>query len=486
MDFNGMVRHYYLREGSHLADIRVVLAGKKQREHQSHDLVLRLRPAIAAIAKETGAAIKLIEAPPGPPVISTVTVEIYGDDETPYPVLQEGARRTAERLAREPFVVDVDTSVESDQVEMSFVTDKEKAALSGISTEDIAGTLRIALGGSQSAFLQAPSETHPLGMVLRLPRTIRSSTETLGALYVKGRPGIAKIREGGSLRDAPQPTVQLSELGRFEKEAVDKTIYHKNLRPVAYAFAEMAGRAPADAVLDVSADLGMEGERNPVPLTDRSYFRNGGGDPWALPVGTRAVWNGEGEWKITLDVFRDLGIAFGAALFGIFIVLFLQTGSASITAIIMTAIPLTLIGIMPGFWLLNLTLGDSIGGFPKPTFFTATAMIGMIALAGIVVRGSVVLIDFVHQALREGMDLEEALIQSGAIRTRPIILTAGTAFLGNIVITLDPIFSGLAWSIIFGIVASTLFTLVVVPVVYNLVYRNKPGHGLPAVLEDEP
>ncbi len=485
MDFNGMVRHYYLRKGGQLGDIRVGLVPKAERAQQSHEIVLRLRKQLEAVAKKHGARIKLVESPPGPPVISTLTAEVYGGDETPYEKIQEAALMVAARFEREPLVTDVDTSVEDDQEEITFITDKEKAALSGVSTGDIAQTLQTALSGSAGYFLQVPTEAHPLEIQLRLPRAHRSSVEELGSLYVKGRAGISKIREGGSLRDAPQPSVQIKELGRFEKGIVDKTRYHKNLESVAYVFAEMAGRAPADAVLDMGADLGTTTSSGSVPLAHRNYFNMGGGDPWSLPAGTRVVWNGEGEWKITLDVFRDLGLAFGAALFCIFLIIFLQTQSGTLTIIIMTAIPLTLIGIMPGFWLLNHLGNRMIETYPNPVFFTATAMIGMIALAGIVVRNSVVLIDFVHHALREGMDLEEALIHSGAIRMRPIFLTAGTAFLGNVVITLDPIFSGLAWSIIFGIAASTLFTLVLVPVVYSLVYQNRPGHGLPLPVEDE-
>jgi multidrug efflux pump subunit AcrB len=204
-----------------------------------------------------------------------------------------------------------------------------------------------------------------------------------------------------------------------------------------------------------------------------------------LPDGVRAVWNGEGEWKITLSVFRDLGIAFGVALLGIFIVLRIQTGLSAITGIIMLAIPLSVLGIMPGFWLLNQMGERVVNGYPNPILFTATAMIGMIALAGIVVRNSLILIEFIHISLRRGTGLQEALIRAGAVRMRPIFLTAGTTLLGNLVITLDPIFSGLAWAIIFGIAASTLFTLMVIPVLYNLVYGNKPGHGLPPEEEME-
>jgi multidrug efflux pump subunit AcrB len=478
MDFNGMVRHYYLRKGDYLGDIRVGLAHKDRRAQQSHALLLRVRDQFEKAAADYGAKIQLVEVPPGPPVLATVVAEIYGEEHTPYETLQNAAVRVAERLGKAPLVVDIDVMMEANQEEVTFAADKEKAALSGVSTEDIAQSLSIALEGSKDHFLQIPSEAHPLEMILRLPREIRSSTYELGSLSVKGRPGVTKVREGGSLRDAPQPVVRVGELGRFEKGTVDKTIYHKNLKPVVYVIAESAGRPPADVVLDVGADLGATGEPQEVSLANRSYFSIGGGVPWEIPAGARIVWNGEGEWKITLDVFRDLGIAFGAALLGIFFVLYIQTQSATLSVIIMTAIPLTMIGIMPGFWVLNLIGERVVGGYPNPTFFTATAMIGMIALAGIVVRNSVVLIDFVHQALREGMDLEEALIQSGATRMRPIFLTAGTTFLGNIVITLDPIFSGLAWSIVFGILASTFFTLGVIPVVYHLVYARVPGHGI--------
>ncbi len=206
------------------------------------------------------------------------------------------------------------------------------------------------------------------------------------------------------------------------------------------------------------------------PAADRTWLSPGGGDPWSIPNDIHVEWAGEGEWKITLDVFRDLGLAFGAALLGIFVLLMFQTGSRILPLLIMLAIPLTMIGIMPGFWLLNIGFSTPIGGYPNPVFFTATAMIGMIALAGIVIRNSVVLIDFIHLGQAEGMPLREAIIRSVAVRTRPIVLTAGTTLLANGVITLDPVFSGLAWAIIFGIITSTLFTLIVIPTVYWLMY----------------
>jgi multidrug efflux pump subunit AcrB len=439
-----------------------------------------------AIAQTLDARIKLVEVPPGPPVISTLTVELYGGKATPYIALQEAARLLEERLKQEPLVVDIDTSVEEDQQKVIFVPDREKAALSGIGTEDIARTIRLANHGLVAGYMQIPSEVNPLPLVLRLAFEDRSSPHALATLRVKGRPGYTKIRQKTGLRDAPQPIVPLAELGEEQWTVQDKVIHHKNLKPVVYVFAEVAGRTPAEIVLDVKSDMNKETAGTDfVPLEQRTYLNAGGGAPWRLPDDIQVIWNGEGEWKITLSVFRDLGIAFGVALLGIFIVLRIQTGLSAITAIIMLAIPLSVIGIMPGFWLLN-QLGERIvNGFPNPILFTATAMIGMIALAGIVVRNSLILVEFIHMALREGKELQEALLEAGAVRMRPIFLTAGTTLLGNLVITLDPIFSGLAWAIIFGITASTMFTLFVIPVLYKLVYGNRPGHGLPARRDTE-
>ena len=216
--------------------------------------------------------------------------------------------------------------------------------------------------------------------------------------------------------------VRLSGLGQFVAETLEPTIYHKNLQRVVYVFGEMAGKSPVNVILNLS-----------------SHFKDN-----PLPRGTSVVWSGEGEWNITLDVFRDLGIAFAAAMVLIFILLLIETGSAVLPLIIMGAIPLTMIGVMPGFWLLNLIADRPVGGFATPVFFTATAMIGMIALSGIVVRNSIILIDFIHHALKRGASLQDAIIESGAVRMRPIVLTAGAALLGNWIITLDPIFSGLA------------------------------------------
>ncbi len=483
MDFNGMVRHYFLREGPEVADIRVNLAGKRAREMQSHEIVLRLRQELEAVAREEGARIALVELPPGPPVLATITAEVYGAPGTSYEEMRRAARAVAERLAREPGVADVDSTVEDAAGRLVFVPDREKAALSGIAVDDIARTVALALDGLEATQLHAPGEVNPLPVVLRLPRAERSGLERLRALAITGRPGIAKVREAGGVVDAATPIVRLGELGRFEASGLEKAIYHKDLRAVAFVYAEAVGRAPAEIVADVAADLrpaaANDADGDPRPLALRSYFDNGGGLDWSLPAGTSVSWLGEGELNITRDVFRDLGIAFGVALLGIYILLVYQTHSYAMPLILMISIPLTLIGIMPGFWLLNLLTGGAVGGYPNPTFFTATAMIGMIALAGIAVRNAILLIEFLHVGLARGQGLHDAILEAVTVRTRPIFLTAGTAMLAAVPITLDPVFSGLAWALIFGLFISTTFTLLVVPVTYFLVYRGKPGHGLP-------
>jgi multidrug efflux pump subunit AcrB len=410
--------------------------------------------------------------------------ELTGAPGVPYERLRAAARALEARLAREPGVADVDSTVEDEATRLVFVTDQEKAALSGVASEDIAATLRLALSGADATQLHVPGEVNPLPIRLRLARARRSGEEPLLALAVKGRPGIAKLREGGGVRDAPIPIVRLGELGRFEQRPIEGAIHRKDLRRVVWVYAEPVGRAPAEVAADVSADLAAPGtapatDAEPRPLWRRTYLANGGGLPWSLPPGTDLSWLSEGELDITVDVFRDLGIAFGVALVGIYALLVYQTGSTAMPWILMISIPLTLIGIMPGFWLLSALLGGEVGGFGNPTFFTATAMIGMIALSGIAVRNAILLIEFLHAELARGATLRDATLRAGAVRTRPILLTSASAMLAAVPITLDPIFSGLAWALIFGLLVSTLFTLVVVPVAYYRVYRDRPGHGLP-------
>jgi multidrug efflux pump subunit AcrB len=436
MDFNGMVRHYYLRQGENLADIRVNLADKKRREFQSHAVVLRLRKDLEKIAEENDVNMKIVEVPPGPPVISTLTAESYGPPDLPYERLIMGGDAIAEIMQGEPFVMDIDTSAEDYREVVNFQLDKEKAALHNVSSEDVTKILRLSLSGESPANVHEEGERQPLPVRLILPRIARSSNAALSDIPLKSATG---------------EIVQLAELGDFVPMAQEQPIYHKNLRRVVFVYGEMAGSSPVEAVLNIKRKL----EKDP------------------LPDNIEAEWAGEGEWKITVRVFRDLGIAYAASLMGIFILLVIQTRSFGMSGLIMTSIPLTILGIMPGFWLLNLAFTAPVDGFQNPIFFTATSMIGMIALGGIVIRNSLILIEFIQGATKKGLDLKEAILQSGAVRLRPILLTAGTTALGVWPILLDPIFSGLAWALIFGLFASTAFTLLLVPVAYYWLFRNR-------------
>jgi multidrug efflux pump subunit AcrB len=421
-------------------------------------------------------------------VIASVVAEVYGRPDNTYEDLLAAADTVRARLAVEPGVVDLDYVRESPQRKMTFVPDKEKAALSGITAEQITGTLQAVLKGASVGLVRSDTERNPLHIELRVPVDRRSSEADLAKVHLKGA--------GGQL-------VALAELGRWDSGRVDQMIYHKNLQRVAYVFAETAGRPPADVVVDVLADrtAGLESQHGvkpvgngwittnpPRPVDRRTFFSNGSGIAWGIPAGFSVAFAGEGEWKITLDVFRDLGLAFAAAMIGIYVLLVAQMGSFAVPVVVMLAIPLTILGVMPGFWLLNALSAQQVGGYLDPVYFTATGMIGMIALAGIVTRDSIILVDFIHLSLARGRSLFDAIMESRVVRLRPILLTACAAMLGAVPIIIDPIFSGLAWSLIFGLFASTLFTLFVIPVVYWLLYANKPGHGMPqsAMDQEEP
>lgn len=446
IDFNGMVRHYYLRQEPHRGDLRVNLIAKEDREQQSHALVLRVRDDLKKVADRHNARIKIVEVPPGPPVLSTLVAEVYPKPGRSYDEVRTDTRHVRGLFDREKDVVDVDDTFEKERSRYVFRVDKEKASLSGVSTEDIANTLRVGLQGMapgegsvqhfRAASAHLPRELNPLTIVLQLPPAERASLTDLTRLGVKAGTG---------------EVIQVGELGAFAEAPAEQTIYHKNQRRVGYVFGDTAGRTPAEAV------IGLMFKLNDSPT----------------PNGSQVEWTGEGEWKITLDVFRDLGLAFGGALLLIYILMVYQTGSYLIPLVQMISIPLTVIGIMPGFYLLNVSIGSTVGGYANPVYFTATAMIGMIALAGIADRNAILLLDFIQHVRARGASLREALIESGAVRFRPILLTAGAAMLGAWPITLDPVFSGLAWSLIFGLVVSTAFTLVLVPVVYWMLYRKQ-------------
>lgn len=482
MDFNGLVRHYYLRQGDDVAELRINLAGKKNRQQQSHAIGLRMRNDLQKIADRHHLRMKLVETPPGPPVIASVVAEVYGQPDHHYEDLLLAADTVRARLAAEPGIVDVDHVREAPQPKISFVVDREKAAISGITTEQVAATLQSVLQGGTVGLVRSEVERNPLRIELKIPLDRRTSAADLAKIHVKGSTG---------------QLVPLAELGRWATGRVDQTVYHKNLQRVAYVFAETAGRPPADVVVDVMADRtesahGLQRVGNgwlaagkPRAVEDRTFVSNGSRLAWGVPAGFTVAFAGEGEWKITLDVFRDLGLAFGAAMIAIYVLLVAQMGSFGIPVVVMLAIPLTILGVMPGFWLLNVLNAQHVGGFLDPVYFTATGMIGMIALAGIVTRDSIILVDFIHLSLARGRSLFDAIMESRVVRLRPILLTASAAMLGAVPIIIDPIFSGLAWSLIFGLFASTVFTLFVIPVVYWLMYAHKPGHGLPQSAMDQ-
>jgi multidrug efflux pump subunit AcrB len=441
-DFNGMVRHYYMRRAPWQADIRINLAPKGARVQSSHEIALRIRPQVEAVARRHGAKVKIVEVPPGPPVLETIVAEIYGPPESEYAQLIAYGRELRRVFDHTAGLVDTDDFSVAAQPRLQFALDRQKAALHGVSTAEVARTLALMVGGEAVDTVHTETERDPLPIELRMPRASRSNAQGIMAVKVRAMDG---------------SMVPLSELGTMRRSVEEQPIYRKDLRQVAMVMADTAGVSPVNEVLWLE-----------------DHTKN------LVPAAYTIDWTGEGEWNITVTVFRDLGLAFGAALFFIYVLLVAQTESLAMPLIIMAAIPLTLIGIMPGFFLLDLLTNRPIAGFPNPTFFTATAMIGMIALAGIVVRNSIILIDFIHHGLARGLSLEEAILEAGAIRLRPIALTAGAAMLGSAVITLDPIFSGLAWAFIFGIFASTAFTLIVVPLIYYLVYRDR-GDSEPAV-----
>jgi len=321
---------------------------------------------------------------------------------------------------------------------------------------------------------EIPGEREPVRISIWLPRPRRSDPVDLASIYVRSRTG---------------HLVPISQLGQWKKTLEDKTIYHRQMRPVVYVTGEVAGRPPVESIIDIRADRVdsdsarlfnyVESNKKPRPLEGRTLMHKGSGVRWGLLKPFEVHWWDEGEMHVTMDTFRDLGVALIAAQIAIYILLVWLTGSFLTPLIIMVSIPLMFIGVMPGFWLLNQFGMRAVGGYPNPFFFTAPAMIGIIALSGIVTRNAIILVDFIHLGLEKGKDLLQAIVESCSVRLRPILLTAGAAILGALPITQDTVFGGMAWSMIFGLMASTLFTLIVVPVVYNLIYANKKGHGLP-------
>ncbi len=440
-DFNGLVRHYFLRAGSNVADMRINLLKAEEREWQSHAIALRMRPEVTRIAAEHGAIVKIVESPPGPPVLASIVAEVYGPPGVDYGKLVEVAREVRAGMQATESIHEVDWVIEDPLRRYDIVVDREKAALSGVNYGDALAAARVALGGGEAGSLRDAGDREPTAIRLRLPQADRGTLEAVMA---------TPVRSSAPSPGGPPTLVRLGDLAHIEERVEETSIYHKDVRPVVFVTAEPIGVSPVD---------GMFAARRIVKVPD----------------GFEVNWQGEGEWKLTVEVFRDLGLAFAAALLFIYILLVGQTGSLVVPVVIMIAIPLTVIGIFPGFALLNTFFSHPVAGAANPIFFTATGMIGMIALAGIVVRNSIILIDFIGVLRREGKRLEEAIIEAGATRTRPIFLTAGAALFGSWVIVLDPIFSALAWSFIFGIFASTGFTLIVIPLIYWFMERGREG-----------
>ncbi|NOY47848.1 MAG: efflux RND transporter permease subunit, partial [Chlorobi bacterium] len=433
--FNGLVRHYDLRGGSNMADIQVNLTDKNERDAQSHDIAKLLRPDIQNIAKKYNANVKLVEVPPGPPVLSTIVAEIYGPD---YNTQIDIANQVQEILINTTDVVDVDWMVESDQTEYEFIIDKEKAMLYGVTPQQIVYTMNMALSNTAITNLYDENASRQVGLILALDEKEKSSISDISQLSVRSNQG---------------KMVSIGDLVSIQEKTKAQSIYRKNQKRVVYVMADMAGKLESP----VYAILGMEEKLKTIDLPkgytlDELYMNQPDYED-----NYTVKW--DGEWQITLEVFRDLGIAFLGVIIIIYILIVGWFQDFKVPIVMMVAIPLSLIGIVIAHWAFG-------------AFFTATSFIGMIALAGIMVRNSVLLIDFVNIRLADGIPLKQAVIEAGAVRTTPILLTAGTVVIGAFVIIFDPIFQGLALSLMGGTIVSTVLTLLVVPLVYYLIERK--------------
>ncbi|MEJ2085354.1 MAG: efflux RND transporter permease subunit, partial [Acidobacteriota bacterium] len=413
INFNGLVRHYDLRQGSNVADVQVNFLHKGDRSSQSHDLARVLRPRIEQIASRHGASVKIAEVPPGPPVLSTLVAEVYGPDDAARLKL---AAKVKEIFASTDGVVDVDWLVEAPQTKRVLRIDHEKAARFMVPSMQVARTLRLALTGETVGRLHVETELEPVDLRLELPRAERSTLEDLAGVRVRGLNGAL---------------VPLSELVSVEETTLEPTRYRKNLQPVVYVTGDVAGKleSPVYAILDMAEEIDR------IELDgDSSIEQNYRHQPFSDDQPS-LKW--DGEWHITYEVFRDLGLAFGVVLILIYMLIIGWFKSFKVPAVMMISIPLSLVGVIPGHWIFG-------------AFFTATSMIGFNALAGIMVRNAVLLIDFINIALQQGSGLEEAVVEAGAVRFRPILLTAGTVVVGAMVILFDPIFQGLAIALMTG------------------------------------
>jgi multidrug efflux pump subunit AcrB len=436
INFNGLARHYDLRRGENVADIQVNLTDKSDRKLQSHDIARAVRVGVQQIAKKYNGNAKIVEVPPGPPVLSTLVAEIYGPD---YKGQIQVARQVKDLFNRTPGVVDVDWMVEGDQHEYVFDVDKEKAMLRGVAPAQVIAAVQSVVAGETVGMAHQENSSVPVPIVLQLSDVDKNDINHLQNITVVNQRG---------------ENVPIGDLVRVTEKIREKSIYRKNQKDVVYVVGDMAGKleSPVYAMNDMSDHLkeiklpgGHQLQEN---FTHQPKFENEYTLKW------------DGEWQITYEVFRDLGIAFLVAILIIYLLIIGWFQNFTVPLIMLTVIPLSLIGIVLGHWAMG-------------AFFSATSMIGFIALAGVMVRNSILLIDFIEIRLKDGIPLKQAIIESGTVRSIPILLTAGTVVLGAIVILFDPLFQGLAISLMGGTITATLLTLVVVPLLYFKLMRNK-------------
>ena len=438
INFNGLVRQYYLRAGGHVGDLQVNLADKHERDAQSHAIAMRVRPALQLIGQRFGANVKVVEVPPGPPVLAPLVAEVYGPDAAGR---QQVAKAVRAIFERQPGVVDVDDSSIAEAPKTLLLVDRRKAAMLGVSQQAIVSTLQAGLAGEAISYLHDGAK-YPAAATLQLPAQKHGDIDALLQLAV---------------RSANGKLVPIRELVTRSDTLREQPIYHKDLLPVNYVVADMAGTvdSPLYGLFGMRSQLA--GIKTPGGGTVTEYFIRQPTDPYRDYA---VKW--DGEWQITYETFRDMGAAYAVGLVLIYLLVVAQFGSYLTPLIIMAPIPLTIIGVMPGHALLGAQ-------------YTATSMIGMIALAGIIVRNSILLVDFINLQVREGVEFKRAVVHSAITRAQPIMLTGLAAMFGAFFILDDPIFNGLAISLIFGILVSTVLTLVVIPLLYFMAYRNRLG-----------
>ena len=446
-NFNGLVRHYFLRRQPNQADIQVNLLSRHDRKAQSHEIARRLRPGLDKIAEPFGARIKVAEVPPGPPVLQTLVAEVYGPDYKSQVALAAQIKKIFQQTAG---VVDVDWYVEDPQTKYDLKVDLDKAALHGISPADVMRSLQVGLSGATAGLLHDPSSREDVPIEVRLSRSDRSGIENLESLKLP-------TSSGGQ--------IALQEITDLQQTTIDTSVYRKNLQPVVYVTGDVAGgeESPVYAIMKMSDAI------DKIKLPDGYAVKQYKGT--TMPERTdRLSMKWDGEWHITVEVFRDLGLAFAAVLVLIYVLVVGWFRSFITPLVIMAPIPLTLVGILPAHALMG-------------AFFTATSMIGFIAGAGIIVRNSIILVDFIELRRAQGMSLEDAVVDAGAVRFRPMLLTAAAVVVGASVILFDPIFQGLALSLMAGEVASTVLSRMAVPVLY---YLSKRRHSLPTTHPHSP